>query len=115
MDGTLTDRGFARFEGVDRYGHAYSLQKSSLAFEDAVWLGIDDAAPQVMASQVSPDGVGWVPVDVDALLGVAPGSVHCTTRMHLTREMVAELIPMLQHFVETGELPTVPPAEQKEV
>ena len=26
-------------------------------------------------------------------------------RMHLTQEMVAELLPLLQHFVETGELP----------
>jgi hypothetical protein len=26
-------------------------------------------------------------------------------RMHLTVDMVAALIPMLQHFVETGELP----------
>lgn len=26
-------------------------------------------------------------------------------RMHLTRERVAELLPVLQHFVSTGDLP----------
>ena len=27
-------------------------------------------------------------------------------RMHLTQQMVAYLIPLLQHFVDTGELPS---------
>lgn len=67
---TLTERGFVRGEFTDHYGLACSLQKSSLATRDCIWLGVDD---------------------------------H---RMHLTQEHVAALLPMLQHFVETGELPS---------
>lgn len=64
------DRGFLRGQFTDRYGFPCSIQKSSLATEDCIWLGRD------------------------------------LVRMHLTREMAAELIPLLQHFVETGELPS---------
>lgn len=28
-----------------------------------------------------------------------------TSRMHLNQEIAAELLPLLQHFVETGKLP----------
>lgn len=34
-----TERGFALCEFVDRYGEACSIQKSSLATEDCIWLG----------------------------------------------------------------------------
>ena len=30
------------------------------------------------------------------------------SRMHLTQEQVAELLPLLQHFAETGYLPEAP-------
>lgn len=66
------DRGFLRGEFTDRYGEKCSIQKSSLASEDCIWLGCN-----------RPRGA----------------------RMHLTREMAADLIPLLQHFVETGDLP----------
>lgn len=98
-----TERGFAVAGFVDRYGKSCSIQKSSLATEDCIWLGIDDPDPKIMASQareygLSPgDGTGFVPYPV-------PAAVHLTTRMHLTQEMAAALIPLLQRFVETGEL-----------
>lgn len=65
-----TERGFSVLEFFDRYGEHCSLQKSSLATEDAIWFGRDNAF----------------------------------ARMHLTQEMVAELLPYLQKFVDTGEL-----------
>jgi len=68
-----TERGFSFVSFVDLYGKKSSLQKSSLATQDAVWLGTDDE-----------DGC----------------------RMHLTQEMVRELLPHLQAFVETGEIET---------
>ena len=71
-------RGFARGEFVDRYGEQCSIQKSSLATEDAIWLGCNTG------------------MHVDG---------QCCARMHLTREMVADLLPLLHHFVETGDLP----------
>ena len=98
-----TYRGFAYSEFIDRYGVKCSIQKSSLATEDAIWLGVDDASPKILASKATEFGIktgettGWVsyPIPKDVLL---------TTRMHLTQEMVRDLLPALQRFVDTGEL-----------
>lgn len=76
----FNERGFAYAEFEDRYKQKCSIQKSSLAFEDCIWLGVD---------------VG-IPVEL--------GGTGELGRMHLTQEMAAELIPILQRFVETGEL-----------
>lgn len=98
-----TNRGFDLVEFTDRYGAECSLQKSSLATEDAIWLGVNDGNPQVLASKASSLGVhttvetGWVPYPV-------PEEVLVTTRMHLTVEQVKALLPYLQRFVETGEI-----------
>jgi hypothetical protein len=71
-----TNRGFALSDFKDRYRQKCSLQKSSLATEDCIWLGVD--------------------VDFNG---------NQQTRMHLTQEMVANLLPALRVFAETGELP----------
>lgn len=105
---TRTARGFALIEFADFYQAKCSVQKSSLATEDAIWLGVDDAEPKIMASQASQFGVktketcGWVPYPI-------PEGVSLTTRMHLTRDQVKELLPILRHFVKTGELPKAVP------
>ena len=69
-------RGFAVAEFVDRYGQECSIQKSSIATEDCVWLGVD--------------------VDMQRQ--------EVRARMHLTRQQVKKLLPLLQRFAETGEL-----------
>lgn len=100
-----TTRGFARARFADSYGHPCYVQKSSLADDDAIWLGVEDAAPKMLASKagvINPETgemTGWVPYRIhpDVLL---------TTQMHLTRDQVAALLPVLQAFVETGELPS---------
>lgn len=74
-----TSRGFARGEFLDRYGEKCSIQKSSLATEDCIWLGCDHET-------------------------FTPGGMPAGARMHLTREMAADLIPLLVKFVETGDL-----------
>lgn len=79
MDIIKTERGFARVDFIDLYGESCSLQESSLATQDAIWLGCDTGT------------------HVDG---------QCVARMHLTREMVQALLPLLNHFVETGELIT---------
>lgn len=71
-----TRRGFPLISFTDHYGVACTLQQSSLATEDAVWFGPTE------------------PLD---------GQPY--SRAHLTREMVAALIPALEHFVRTGVLP----------
>lgn len=75
-----TERGFSRIDFDDLYGERCSLQKSSLATEDAIWLGQND--PTVHKPT---------------------GSMSC--RMHLSQEDVRWLLPILQHFADTGELP----------
>jgi len=73
-----TERGFSAGDFTDLYGEACSIQESSLATDDALWLGCNK------------------------------GTHHegdCMARMHLSREMAAALIPLLQHFVDTGYLP----------
>lgn len=103
MIASKTERGFATIEFLDRYGDACIIQKSSLATEDAIWFGIQDACPQIMSSDALAAGIdtdettGWVPYPM-------PKNVFLTTRMHLTRELVAELMPILQRFVDTGEV-----------
>lgn len=70
-----TDRGFAFAEFVDRHGSHCSIQESSLATEPAIWLGVQK--------------------DFEG---------RDATRMHLTQEMVADLLPLLHNFVASGEL-----------
>ena len=100
-------RNFENGKFVDRYGYECSIQKSSLATEDCIWLGIDDAKPQIMSSDAIRMGLrertfdendnGWVKFEI-------PKEVLLSTRMHLTRKQVKELLPILKHFVKTGEL-----------
>lgn len=96
-------RGFPLIRFKDNYDHQCSIQVSSLATEQAIWIGIDDANPQVMARVARYFGIetdqttGWVPFPL-------PSDVLLATRMHLTRDEVAELLPILKRFVETGEL-----------
>ena len=91
-----TERGFGRYEFKDKYGMSCSLQDSSLASEPAIWFGIDDPEPKIMASKKEQGGIGWVPFDI-------PEDVLLHTRMHLTQEQVKSLLPILTHFAETGE------------
>jgi len=60
-----TGRGFLLLKFEDHYGNGCSLQKSSLASEPAVWLGVDDADPKIMASKTPLGGVGWVPYKIN--------------------------------------------------
>lgn len=74
-------------------------KKSSLASEDAIWLGVNNANPIIMSTDAIKHGIettkttGWVDYPI-------PKEVLLTTRMHLTREQVKELLPYLQRFVE---------------
>lgn len=94
MEYKKTQRGFVYWEFKDRYNKQCSLQKSSLATEDAIWLGCDDPEPQVLIP-----GKGWTPIELPE------GDVSINTRMHLTQEQAKALVPLLIHFVDTGEMP----------
>lgn len=100
MNFKTTLRGFSVANFTDLYGSKCSLQKSSLADKDAIWLGVSTETVMVCKPNE-----GFSPIDVAAVLGVRPCDVSIATRMHLSREMVAAMLPALHHFVETGELP----------
>ncbi|MBB6731907.1 hypothetical protein [Cohnella zeiphila] len=96
----VTNRGFDIIIFEDFYGIECSIQKSSIATEDAIWFGCSEANPRIMANQTLGGGTGWVPYPM-------PKRVAMDTRMHLTRDQVKELLPILNAFVETGELPNL--------
>jgi hypothetical protein len=89
-----TKRGFLNGTFTDRYGAECSIQKSSLATEDAIWLGIDN--PKLTVFEDEKMGA-YITTSL-------PKNWMVESRMHLTREMVEELLPILQNFVATGEL-----------
>jgi hypothetical protein len=91
MEVGKTSRGFAIVTFKDRYGIDCSLQKSSLATEEAIWFGCDKADPK----ELVPGGWKSIPM---------PDVYVANTRMHLTQDQVRELLPFLQKFVETGEI-----------
>jgi len=69
-----TNRGFGFIKKIDANGQGYSIQESSACSEEAMlWLGIDDARPLL------------------------------STRMHLTRSQVIELIGELQEWADNNE------------
>lgn len=80
-----TDRGFAIGKFNDIGDRPCSLQKSSLATEDAIWFGVQDATPLCNGEVV-----------------VFPDQTLFSTRMHLTQEMAKELATRLKQFVKTG-------------
>ncbi len=87
---SYTSRGFARYDFKDWNGDACSLQMSSAI------------------ASVTRDGDT---IDVECIwLGCDHETIHhvtgerCGARMHLTREQVAALLPILQRFVDSGEI-----------
>lgn len=94
MDIKKTERGFDLASFEDRNGCECSLQKSSIATEDAIWLGIDKPKLTIFADE----SMGkYEVVEMPKLYMV-------DSRMHLTRFQVMQLLPALTTFVHTGEL-----------
>lgn len=75
-----TQRGFARADFDDLYGSHCSIQESSLATNNAIWLGVHE--------------------------GSAAYDNKESSRMLLNQEQVASLLPLLERFVKTGRLQT---------
>ena len=95
-----TIRGFPYANFTDRNNKQCSIQKSSIATEHCIWLGIVDADPKMFIPHGNP---AWRPLPLPDL--PEGGCFLFDTRMHLNQEQAAELITVLQHFVDTGELP----------
>ena len=101
-DDSETHRGFKYTKFTDTYDTECSLQISS-SVEERIWFGVDDANPKILVSRAKEHGLepqgknGWMSYPI-------PDDVLLTTRMHLSREQVKELLPYLINFVETGEI-----------
>lgn len=103
MEEKTTHRGFRLNEFDDANGVPCSLQMSSIiADEGHIWLGCDELGLKKFTPYK-----GWEDV---ALENNAPhGGYHiANTRMHLSQSDVAAILPALQYFVDTGELPPLP-------
>lgn len=103
-----TERGFAYVEFEDNNGTACNIQKSSLADDDAIWIG----AKEIGLKKFTPYQ-GWEDQDTrgDPPYGI---TFVANNRMHLTRWQVAALLPVLQHFAATGDVdgnPETSPAD----
>ncbi len=99
-------RGFRRGKFLDAYGEECSIQKSSSAEDDHIWLGVHSPKPQMMARYAPPEWRTPGPEELNGWVDVPlPEGTSIASRMHLSREQVAELLPVLQHFVDTGDLP----------
>jgi len=96
MDKQKTHRGFTFYEFKDSNGVPCSIQKSS-SVDDKIWLGVDNANPQILASETPQGGTGWVSYPV-------PENVSMNTRMHLDIDQAKMLIPILKKFIRTGEI-----------
>jgi hypothetical protein len=94
-----TSRGFNFREFTDRSGIKCSIQKSSLADEDAIWLGADEIGLKEFVAYRQPNA--WEDVNLEQTQ-----SHHyvANNQMHLTRQQVKKLLPILTYFVEAGDL-----------
>jgi hypothetical protein len=88
---SYTARGFELLTFTDRYDELCDIQRSSLATEDAIWLGTHSPNPKIMASKTTEGGTGWVdyPLSED---------VPINHRMHLTRNQSISLALKLLKF-----------------
>lgn len=77
----LTSRGFLRLDFTDRNGTECSLQQSSIATEDCIWLGAESGTHiKALATDKEPG---------------------CYARMHLNEEQVRGLVRQLSHWLVT--------------
>ena len=95
MEQKTTARGFAYYEFTDDYGAKCNIQRSSAGTR--IWLGCAKIGLKV--------GYPWRDVSDEEI----KEKFNCQefvadNRMHLNVEQVKMLIPILQKFVETGEI-----------
>lgn len=105
-------RGLNRGEFKDKYGTECSIQDSSAAFEPCIWLGVNKVQLNILAREAAAMGRADLlapPSDPERMNGWVewrvPEGVTRSARMHLTQEMAADLLPLLEHFVKHGRLP----------
>lgn len=94
-----TARGFGYKEFKDYNGNDCIIQKSSLATDDAIWLGAKNLIVQEFVAFRQPEA--WKTITFENTM---EHHFVGNERMHLTRKQVKKLLPILQKFAETGDL-----------
>lgn len=89
MTNDTTTRGFKLCTLTDNYGNEFTLQKSSIATDDMLWVGIPH--PDVAV------GPPWRKFDL-------PENAIIHSRAHITREQARGIAMALLVFAETGDL-----------
>lgn len=102
---TVTPRGFIKLLFKDSYNVLCSLQESSNAEDDYIWLGIENVEPCIMEADAIklvlipekefPSGFVDYPIPEEVLL---------TKRMHLSKEQATILGLKLLHFGASGDI-----------
>ena len=109
---TRTCRGFAYGEFTDSNGQLCSLQRSSAFGEkggELIWLGVTNRESKFSvcgrndSARVRNGGWGWQEKSLETMF--PDSDINIPDRMHLTQKQVKALLPALQHFAKTGELP----------
>jgi hypothetical protein len=103
-----TKRGFVLVEFHDKNNQVCTIQESSLASENCIWLGLDKVSPCVMRSDAQKlglplpdeDTTGWMDYPI-------PSQVSLNSRMHLNRGQVQDLVLKLQQWLDSGSLEQV--------
>lgn len=103
MEAKYTQRGFKYYEFKDDNGMNCTLQKSS-SIEDKIYFGADAEIKEFYPIPRETDESWFTIEDLTPLRHRPQNEIHVFSRMHLTQEQVAELIPILQKFVKTGEI-----------
>lgn len=101
---TKTNRGFSILKFKDRNRRLCSLQKSSLATQDCIWLGLDNAEIKEFYPTPRDTDESWFDCNLDMLKHRPQNTIHVFSRMELTRTQVKKILPYLQKFVDSGEL-----------
>jgi len=99
MEWDKTSRGFKYGKFKDNKNIDCTIQESSNAESDCIWLGALDIGLKEFIAHRQPSA--WEPIELEDTI---EHHFIANNRMELTREMVEELIPILQNFVNTGRL-----------
>lgn len=99
MEWDKTSRGFKIGKFKDNKNVECTIQESSNALKSCIWLGALDIGLKEFIAHRKPSA--WAPIELEDSID---HHYIANNRMELTQEMAQELIPILQKFVETGEL-----------
>ncbi len=93
-----TNRGFQVGSFKDQRGNECSIQVSSNAMTECIWLGSNKIGLQEFKA-----GQGWVD-HAECDEHTMAHHYVANNRMELSRKQVEKLLPLLENFVKTGNL-----------